>query len=101
MMFKLAQALVLGLLMIGAGLNLTNAAELKTITLSVDGMTCSVCPITVKKALDKVDGVTDANAVYDGDGIGWATVTYDADKTNVKALTRATENAGYPSHPRQ
>lgn len=100
-MFKLVQGLVLGLLVFGASLNLSNAAELKTITLSVDGMTCSVCPITVKKALDKVDGVTDANAVYEGNGIGWATVTFDVDKTDVEALTRATEDAGYPSQPKQ
>ena len=29
----------------------------QTVTLSVPGMTCAACPITVKKALSKVEGV--------------------------------------------
>ena len=33
-------------------------AEQKTVTLDVTGMTCAACPITVKKALTKVDGVS-------------------------------------------
>jgi len=73
------------------------AGELKTVTLSVDKMTCGMCPITVKRALKKVDGVTDAKAKYEGDGNGWATVTYDPDKAGIDDLTFATEMAGYPS----
>ncbi len=33
-------------------------AATQTVTLSVPGMTCSACPITVKKAISKVDGVS-------------------------------------------
>jgi|HubBroStandDraft_4_1064222.scaffolds.fasta_scaffold475628_2 mercuric transport protein len=33
-------------------------ASSKTVTLNVSGMTCAVCPITVKKALEKVEGVS-------------------------------------------
>ena len=32
-------------------------AATKTVTLAVPGMTCAACPITVKTALAKVDGV--------------------------------------------
>ena len=32
----------------------------RTVKLAVPGMTCATCPITVKKALQKVDGVIDA-----------------------------------------
>ncbi|MFO6202654.1 cation transporter, partial [Pseudomonas aeruginosa] len=35
-------------------------AASQIITLSVPGMTCAACPITVKKALTKVEGVTKA-----------------------------------------
>lgn len=77
------------------------AGELKTVTLSVDKMTCGMCPITVKKALKKVDGVTDAKAKYEGDGDGWATVTYDPEKADIDDLTFATEMAGYPSKLKQ
>lgn len=73
------------------------AGELKTITLEVDKMTCNMCPITVKKALKKVDGVSEVTAKYEGDGNGWAQIIYDSDKTNIEELTFATEEAGYPS----
>ena len=76
------------------------AGELKTVTLAVDGMTCSMCPITVKKALRKVQGVSDVTAKYEGDGVGWAKVTYDPAKVSVKDLTHATAQAGYPSRLR-
>jgi len=76
------------------------AGELKTVTLAVDGMTCSMCPITVKKALRKVEGVSDVTVKYEGDGVGWAKVTYDPAKVSVKDLTHATAQAGYPSRLR-
>jgi len=79
----------------------TLAAELKTVTLSVDKMTCNMCPITVKKALRKLDGVSEVSAKYEGDGIGWATVTYDPAKVKIEDLTFATEQAGYPSRLKQ
>ena len=75
----------------------TFAGELKTVKLSVDGMTCVTCPITVKKALRKVEGVTKVVAKYEGKGDGWAKVSFDVDKVNVEDLTFATEEAGYPS----
>lgn len=69
-------------------------AAQKTITLSVPGMTCSACPITVKKALTNVAGVTKAEVSYEKLE---AVVTFDDAKTNVDALRTATTNAGYPS----
>jgi len=75
----------------------TLAGELKTITLDVDKMTCSMCPITVKKALKQIDGVSEVVAKYEGEGNGWAKVTFDPSKANVDDLTFATEEAGYPS----
>ncbi|MDG9921759.1 cation transporter [Pseudomonas juntendi] len=35
------------------------AAPPKTVTLNVQNMTCGLCPITVKKSLEKVSGVSD------------------------------------------
>lgn len=66
----------------------------QTVTLSVPGMTCAACPITVKKALSKVEGVSKANVSYEKRE---AVVTFDDAKTSVQKLTKATENAGYPS----
>ena len=70
-------------------------AASKTVTLSVPGMTCAACPITIKKALTEVDGVTEAEVSFDKKE---AVVTFDDTKTNVSALIGATTNAGYPSH---
>ncbi len=69
-------------------------AATRTVTLSVPGMTCAACPITVKKALSKVDGVSQALVSYD---TREAIVTFDDAKTNVQKLTAATKDAGYPS----
>jgi len=69
-------------------------AATRTVTLSVPGMTCAACPITVKKALSKVDGVKRAEASY---AKREAVVTFDDAKTSVRKLTEATEEAGYPS----
>ena len=57
-------------------------------------MTCAVCPITVRKSLEKVAGVSDVKVDF---AKRTAIVTYDPDKTKPEALTRATANAGYPS----
>lgn len=69
-------------------------AATKTVTLSVPGMTCAACPITVKKALDKVEGVEKVEASYEKKE---AVVTFDDAKTKVKDLMEATKSAGYPS----
>nr|WP_018413488.1 mercury resistance system periplasmic binding protein MerP [Methyloversatilis thermotolerans] len=70
------------------------AATPKTVTLAVQNMTCELCPITVKKSLEKVPGVSAVRVDFDKKT---ATVTYDADQAQPDALTRATTNAGYPS----
>lgn len=69
-------------------------AATQTVTLSVPGMTCAACPITVKHALSKVAGVEKTDVRFEQRE---AIVTFDDGKTNVKALTKATTDAGYPS----
>lgn len=69
-------------------------AAQQTVTLAVPGMTCAACPITVKKALTRVDGVTRAEVDYDK---RQAVVSFDDVRTNVASLTQATADAGYPS----
>lgn len=71
----------------------THAAQ-KTVTLDVPGMTCGACPITVKKALTRVDGVMLAKVDFDKKQ---AVVKFDDARANVNQLTRATADAGYPS----
>ena len=65
-----------------------------TVTLNVSGMTCPACPITVKKALEKVPGVSKVDVRFEKKQL---LVTFDDAKTNTDALVKATTNAGYPS----
>jgi mercuric ion binding protein len=71
----------------------TLAAE-RTVTLKVDNMTCATCPPTVKKSLQRVQGVTKVEVDLDKE---IAVVTFDDAKADIQALTKATTNAGYPS----
>lgn len=65
----------------------------RTVTLEVQNMTCGACPITVKKSLERVSGVTEVDVDFDSKT---ATVQFD-DPATANALTEATKNAGYPS----
>ncbi|MCE6009432.1 mercury resistance system periplasmic binding protein MerP, partial [Acinetobacter soli] len=49
-------------------------AATQTVTLSVPGMTCASCPITVKKAISKVEGVSKTDVSFDK---RQAVVTFD------------------------
>ncbi len=69
-------------------------AATQTVTLSVPGMTCAACPITVKKAISKLDGVQKVEVSYEKQV---AVVSFDDGRTSVQKLTKATEDAGYPS----
>lgn len=74
------------------------AAPQKTVVLDVHNMTCPVCPITVRKSLEKVAGVSAVKVDFDHKT---ATVTYDPDKVTLATITNATANAGYPSTARR
>ena len=86
------------LIALAAALSAPAWAATKTVTLSVPGMTCATCPITVKKALSKVAGVQKIEVSLEKRE---AIVTFDDAKTNADALTKATANAGYPSSVNQ
>jgi len=73
------------------------AAE-QTVTLSVPGMTCAACPITVKAALNRVEGVQNVDVSYKHLE---ARVTFEDAQTSIAALIEATKNAGYPSTLKQ
>lgn len=70
------------------------AAMQQTATLNVQNMTCELCPITVKKSLERVPGVSQVRIDF---AKKTATVTFDADQAQVSALVKATTDAGYPS----
>lgn len=92
MKYLLAATFALGL----TGSSAAIAAE-RTVTLAVENMYCAACPYTVKSSLQSVPGVKAVSVSFENKT---AVVTFDDAKANVKALTAATTNAGYPSSPK-
>lgn len=72
----------------------TLAAEPRTVTLAVEQMTCAACPITVRKALSHVAGVSATKVDIEAHT---ATVTFDPAQTTPDALATAVSQAGYPA----
>jgi mercuric ion binding protein len=72
----------------------TSQQVLTTQVFSVEKMTCKMCHITIRKAIEKLNGVTQAKVDYQ---TKTATVTYDASKTNATQIALASTNAGYPA----
>ncbi|VAV88142.1 hypothetical protein MNBD_ALPHA04-1315 [hydrothermal vent metagenome] len=72
------------------------AAALATKSFKIDKMTCAGCPITVKTAMKKVQGVSSVAVDYK---TKTATVQFDPAVTNTIAIAAASENAGYPATP--
>ena len=70
----------------------------RTATLDVANMDCAVCPITVRKALEKVPGVGSAKVDLKTHR---AVVAFDPSKATPELLTKATADAGFPSTVKQ
>ena len=61
-------------------------------------MNCSLCPISVRKALKRVPGVMRAKTDLDTKS---AQVVYDPDKVSPETLAKAVADAGYPASIRK
>lgn len=83
--------LLLGVSLIAFG----SMAKPQIVTLELPTMNCPVCPITVTKSLEQVDGVTDVEVLYEKK---LAQVGFDDESTDIQTLIDATTNAGYPSN---
>jgi len=71
------------------------AAE-RTATLAVENMTCASCPYIVKKAMERVPGVSAVTVSY---AKKITTVTFDDAKTTVDAIAQASADTGFPAKP--
>ncbi len=72
----------------------TSQQTTESVVLTVQNMTCSLCKITIRKALEAVDGVQNVKIDFKNKT---ASITYDPKKTDTDALIKATTNVGYPS----
>ncbi len=66
--------------------------NLKKIELKISGMTCAMCTKTIKQALERLNGVQQANVNL---GNETAYITYNPGKIKIKDLQRAVEDVGY------
>jgi mercuric ion binding protein len=69
------------------------AAE-RIVTLSVQNMTCALCPITVRAAIEDVAGVKNVEVEFDSKT---AVVVFDDAEATVQEITEASRLAGYPA----
>ena len=92
-MLTLLLALSAALLVNGA-----SGAPPTTVTLDVKNMTCELCPVTVRKALERVPGVSEAKVDYTQKIV---LVKFDPAQVAPTALVKATTDAGFPSTVRQ
>tara|TARA_R110002124_G_scaffold283427_1_gene459408 strand:- start:5469 stop:6080 length:612 start_codon:yes stop_codon:yes gene_type:complete len=67
-------------------------SQVQTITLDIEGMTCTGCEASVENAAGGVDGVLEAEASYD---TGKATVKYDQSKTDRETIVAAINKTGF------
>lgn len=72
----------------------TQVAAAQSATFAVENMTCALCPVTVKKAMEKVAGVQSVQIDFDA---RTATVVFDPAVTSVEAIAAASTDAGYPA----
>jgi len=69
-------------------------ADEQSVVLSVPGMKCPACPITVMVAIKRVKGVKSVNVSLENKQ---AEVSYDDQLTDISKLQVATKNVGFPS----
>lgn len=67
----------------------------KQLQLSVEGMHCASCASTIKRKLEKLDGVESCAVNY---GSETATVSFDPERVSVSQMSGAVQKQGYSLH---
>jgi len=68
----------------------------QTQSFTVEKMTCAMCPVTVRKAMERVDGVHSVTVDYD---TKTAVAVFDPAQTSAEAIADASTDVGYPAAP--
>ena len=68
----------------------------QTQSFTVEKMTCAMCPITVRKAMERVDGVHSVTVDYD---TRTAVAVFNPAQTSAEAIADASTDVGYPATP--
>jgi len=63
-------------------------------TFNVEEMTCATCPITVRKAMESVDGVKEVMVDFESKT---ATVIFDPTLTDAEQIAASSSSVGFPA----
>ena len=95
---NLSAIVIITLAMLMVNINNADSNEVqksKTITIELNSMQCDMCVEKVTDAINSVEGVEKVSVDLDKKR---ATVTYDTDITNKKAIEKAITLAGYDAN---
>lgn len=101
-MKRILAAIALALALGTAGLQVpaqtaaTRVASVETRIFAVKNMSCALCPLTVKRAMQRVPGVRSVAIDFPA---RTATVAFDPSVTDAGAISAASTDAGYPAAP--
>ncbi len=65
-------------------------------TFAIENMTCAACPITVKKAMSRIEGVSGIKVDFKAKT---ATVEFNPSLTTSKVIAKASTDVGFPATP--
>ena len=65
-----------------------------TVKFTVEKMTCATCPISVRKAMERVDGVKEVRVDLESKT---ATVTFDSSLVTASDIGNASADVGFPA----
>ncbi len=69
----------------------------ESVTFDVERMTCATCPIAVRKAMQRVEGVIEVEVSMEDES---AVVTYDPSVTTAAEIGHASTDVGFPAKAR-
>lgn len=70
------------------------AATGERATFAIENMTCALCPVTVRKAMEGVAGVKSVAVDFDAKT---ASVVFDPSRATIADIAAASTGAGYPA----
>ncbi|KLO22456.1 MULTISPECIES: heavy metal translocating P-type ATPase [unclassified Marinitoga] len=74
------------------GYDVESPVDYKTVTIPIEGMTCSSCANAITKEINKIEGIVSVNVNFATEK---AIVSYNPTITRLSKIKKAIENAGY------
>ena len=84
---------VITTLFLAIGMATASEAD-ETVSFDVEKMTCATCPIAVRKAMQRVDGVKEVEVSLKDNS---AVVIFDASVTTAEEIGQASTDVGFPA----